>query len=44
LEQRKDGHLLRIERKGRDMLLDKLPWGIGFFKLSWMEVKLTVDW
>ena len=44
LETRKEGYLLRVERKGQDLLLDKLPWGIGLFKLPWMEGQMVVEW
>jgi hypothetical protein len=35
---------LRVGRKGHDMLLDTLPWGIGVVALSWMERTLWVEW
>jgi hypothetical protein len=48
----REGHLvnvegsfkLRVGRKGHDMLLDTLPWGIGVVALSWMERTLWVEW
>jgi hypothetical protein len=43
--QYSDGRwLLQIERKTVDILLDKLPWGIGIIKLPWMESRLHVEW
>lgn len=35
---------LCIERRGVDVLLEKLPWSIHFIKLAWMEHPLTVEW
>jgi hypothetical protein len=48
----REGHLvnvegslkLRVDRKGYDMLLDTLPWGLGIVALSWMERTLWVEW
>jgi len=36
--------LLCVERKVFDLLLDRLPWGIGTIKLSWMDRFLAVEW
>jgi hypothetical protein len=38
------GWLLQVEQKGVDVLLGKLPWGIGIVKLPWMEEILYVEW
>jgi hypothetical protein len=38
------GWLLRVEQKTIDILLDKLPWGIGTIKLPWMKNILNVEW
>ncbi len=35
---------LLVERKTHDILLDRLPWGIGMVKLPWMTQMLWVDW
>ena len=35
---------LEVARMGHDVLLDKIPWGIGFIKLPWMEEPLFVEW
>ena len=35
---------LQIERKGQDILLDKLSWGYGVIKLPWMQEQLIVEW
>jgi hypothetical protein len=37
------GQLL-VERKGVDVLLEKLPWSLGFVRLSWMDRPLYVEW
>lgn len=38
------GWLLRVENRTEDILLDRLPWGIGYIKLPWMITPLTVEW
>jgi len=39
-----NGWLLKVEQKTIDILLDKLPWGIGIIKLPWMKHTLNVEW
>jgi hypothetical protein len=36
--------LLRVERLGQDLLLERLPWSISVIKLPWMETSLQVEW
>lgn len=36
--------LLQVERSGIDILLDRLPWGIGTIKLPWLEEIISVEW
>lgn len=38
------GWKLIVERKTVDILMDKLPWGIGIVKLPWMSEMMYVDW
>ena len=38
------GWLLTIERRAQDVLLNKLPWGIGVIRLPWMADFLHVSW
>lgn len=38
------GWKLTVERKTVDVLLDKLPWGLGIIKLPWMNEIMYVDW
>lgn len=38
------GWLLQVEQKAVDILLNRLPWGIGVIKLPWMEEKIFVEW
>lgn len=38
------GWRLQIERKTLDILLDRLPWGMGLVKLPWMPELLMVEW
>jgi hypothetical protein len=33
-----------VEKKAYDILLDRLPWGIGMIKLSWAPYVLNVEW
>ena len=44
LEMRANGWHLTVERQTIDILLNKLPWGIGFIKMPWMEGFLQVEW
>ena len=44
LTQVDKGWLLQVEQMGMDVLLNKLPWGIGIVKLPWMEEILHVEW
>ena len=36
--------LLQVEQKPYDMLLQSLPWNIGFIKLAWMNQILITEW
>ena len=36
--------LLQVERRSYDILLDRLPWGIGMIKLPWMDNMVQVEW
>ncbi len=38
------GWKLQVERKTVDVLLSKLPWGMGIIKLPWMTEMIFVDW
>jgi hypothetical protein len=44
LEFREGEIRLIVEEKGQDILLTRLPWGIGIVKLPWMEEILYVKW
>lgn len=39
-----DRFQLTVDKKGYDILLDQLPWGIGMIKTPWMEDYLTCNW
>jgi hypothetical protein len=42
---RRDGDdLLQLESRSFDVLLDRLPWGIGAIQLPWMTRILWVEW
>ncbi len=36
--------LLRIERQGQDILLDRLPWSFSVIRLPWMTEVVRVEW
>lgn len=38
------GWNLKVARRGYDVLLDRLPWGIGLVMLPWMREPLVVEW
>ena len=45
ISQKENGDwLLQVQSSGVDVLLSKLPWGIGIVKLPWMEGTLFVEW
>jgi hypothetical protein len=44
LSRRDDGWLIKVETKTIDILLDRLPWGFGIIRLSWMTDMLFVEW
>jgi hypothetical protein len=44
LTHREDGWLLQVETKTLDILIDKLPWGMGIIRLGWMPEMLFVEW
>lgn len=37
-------HRLTVDAKSFDILLDRLPWGIGVIRLPWMQQPLHVEW
>lgn len=39
-----NGWVLQVEQKGVDVLLNRLPWGIGAIKLPWMKEIVHVEW
>ena len=44
LEEQEDTHLLTVESKGFDMLLDYVPWNFRTVKFSWMKKAIQVKW
>jgi hypothetical protein len=44
LSRRGDDDVLQVETLSFDVLLDRLPWGIGTIQLPWMERMLRVEW
>ena len=43
-EVNRQSWVLRIERLGQDLLLEKVPWSYSVIKLPWMEKMLQVEW
>lgn len=35
---------LQVEKKGVDILLEKIPWGYSYIQLPWMEFPLVTEW
>jgi hypothetical protein len=44
LSRRGADDVLQVEPRSYDILLDRLPWGIGLIQLPWMERTLWVEW
>ncbi|MFM9946765.1 MAG: contractile injection system tape measure protein [Saprospiraceae bacterium] len=44
LTHTQNGPLLQVEQRTPDILLSRLPWGIGMIKLPWMREMLRVEW
>ena len=44
LINRSSGWVLQVERTTIDVLIDRLPWGLGLVKLPWMKDILVVEW
>jgi len=44
LSRREEDLLLQVEPQSFDILLDRLPWGIGAIQLPWMNRMLWVEW
>jgi hypothetical protein len=45
LSRKQDGSwLLQVRQKTVDILMERLPWGIGMVKLPWMPEMLWVEW
>jgi hypothetical protein len=41
----KDDHWqLQVERKGYDILLDRIPWSWKMIKLEWMDTYIDIEW
>jgi hypothetical protein len=36
--------LIQVERTGVDILVDRLPWGIGTIRLPWLNELIYVEW
>ena len=39
-----NNYLLQVERMTTDILIDRLPWGMGIVRLPWMDHLIYVEW
>ncbi|TSJ44925.1 contractile injection system tape measure protein [Fluviicola chungangensis] len=44
LEEQEETHVLTVESKAYDMLLDHVPWNFRTIKFSWMQKAIQVKW
>jgi hypothetical protein len=44
LERLESHWRLTVERRAQDVLLDRLPWGVGVVGLPWMQERIYVHW
>ena len=44
LQFKEDSWHLKVEQKGIDVLLDRIPWSFSVIKHPWMTVPLYVEW
>ena len=44
LERQESHWRLTVERRAQDVLLDRLPWGVGVVGLPWMRERVYVHW
>lgn len=44
LQPEKNAWLLRVERLGQDLLLERIPWTYGTLRLPWMQEMGVVEW
>lgn len=44
LEETEKAWILKVEQKGFDVLIDKIPWSFNLIKFPWMNKPIHVDW
>jgi len=44
LEETEKAWILKVEQKGFDVLVDKIPWSFNLIKFLWMKKPIHVDW
>lgn len=44
LETVDGGYRVTVERRAQDVLLARLPWGLGVISLPWLEQRIFVQW
>ena len=37
-------YLLQVEKNATDILIERLPWGIGIIQLPWLDYLIHVEW
>lgn len=44
LKHGQNGWLVQVEHKAYDVLLDRLPWGIGLIRFRWNDFAIETEW
>jgi hypothetical protein len=44
LEELEEHFYIKVEQRGYDILLDRIPWNINTIKLSWIEKLIQIEW
>ena len=44
IKQKEDNWLLQVEKKGFDLVLRRLPWGLVQVRVPWLEYVVDVEW
>jgi hypothetical protein len=39
-----NNYLLQVERMATDILIDRLPWGMGIVRLPWLDQLIYIEW
>lgn len=44
IKKDKENWLLQVEKKGFDLVLKRLPWGLAQIRVPWLEYMINVEW